>query len=600
MRSSSVCEKSIGENSQMKWKRTQTCGELRKEDAGKIVVLSGWVAARRDHGNLIFIDLRDRYGRTQVVFNPEANPEVHKEAESLRDEFVVAVRGEVKLRPEGTANPNLPTGEVELFAQELEILNPSETPPFEISDAASLSEEARSRFRYLDIRRPQVTKTLIMRHKITKVIRDYFNSQGFIEVETPMLAKSTPEGARDFLVPSRLSPGTFYALPQSPQLFKQILMIAGLDKYYQIARCFRDEDLRADRQPEFTQLDVEMSFVDEEDVIRLTEDLMVEIADKALARKLKAPFPRISYKDALELYGTDAPDTRYEMKIFEITEMAKDSAFEVFRSAAQGEGAVRGIKVSDAERFSRKDINRLTQMAMGLGAKGLVSFKIEKEQISSPVAKFFSDEEKEAIRKKAKASPGDLLLFIADKWEMAGKVLSGLRIHLAEELGLTSQDALDFLWVVDFPLLHWNEEEGRYEPEPHPFTSPREEDIPLLDAEPLAAKGRAYDLVLNGHELGGGSIRIHDEKTQLKVFSLLGIDEKEARRKFGFLLEALRYGAPPHGGIALGLDRIVMCLLGLSSIRDVIAFPKTQKGTCPLTQAPSEAEKEQLKELGLA
>jgi len=582
----------------MKLKRTHTCGELRKEDAGKKAVLAGWVAARRDHGSLIFIDLRDRYGRTQVVFNPEANPEAHKEAEDLRGEFVVAVRGEVKLRPEGTTNPSLSTGEVELFAEDLQILNTSETPPFEISGAAALSEEARSRFRYLDIRRPSVQKILIMRHKITKVIRDYCHSRGFIEVETPVLAKSTPEGARDFLVPSRLSPGAFYALPQSPQLFKQILMISGLDKYYQIARCFRDEDLRADRQPEFTQLDVEMSFVDEEDVIAFTEGLMAEIAQEALGQKLKVPFPRISYAEAMKLYGTDAPDTRYEMKIFEITDMARDFSFEVFRNAARGEGTVRGINVPAGDRFSRKDINRLTQMAEGLGAGGLVSFKIEKGEITSPVGKFFSDEEKEAIKKAAGAEPGDLVLFVADKWEAAGKILSGLRTHLAQELGLVSEEALEFLWVVDFPLLHWNEEEGRYEPEPHPFTSPRDEDIPLLDKEPLAAKGRAYDLVLNGHELGGGSIRINDEKVQLKVFSLLGIDEAEARRKFGFLLEALRYGAPPHGGIALGLDRLVMCFLGLSSIREVIAFPKTQKGTCPLTQAPGEVEKDQLKELG--
>jgi len=582
-------------------KRTHTCGELRLSDAGKEVILSGWVASVRDHGGLLFVDVRDRYGVTQAVFNPEKNRRLFEKAEALRPEYVLSVRGKVEKRPEGTANPGLATGEIEIIADEIEVLNKSETPAIEVSDECKAAEEVRLKYRYLDLRRRPLQRNIIFRHRLFKLIRDYLDSLGFIEVETPMLTKSTPEGARDYLVPSRLNPGQFYALPQSPQLFKQILMCAGFDKYFQIARCFRDEDLRANRQPEFTQLDLEMSFVTEEDIIEVTEGLLVEIMDKLMGYRVERPFPRMSYREALATYGTDSPDLRFGMRLVDVTEIARNCAFRVFRDVVASGGLVKGISVpGGAERFSRKDLDALTEETKGLGAKGLVWFKVgEGEKVISPAGSAFSPEEIRGLLERFSASSGDLLLLVADKEEVANGVLAELRLRLGERLDLRKKDEFIFSWVVDFPLFSWDEVAGRLDPLHHPFTSPTEESLPLLDKEPLKAKARAYDIVLNGEEIGGGSIRINKVEIQEKIFRLLRIDEEEAREKFGFLLNALRYGAPPHGGIALGLDRLLMMLLGLESIRDVIAFPKTQKGTCPLTSSPSKVSPEQLRELGI-
>jgi len=580
--------------------RTHTCGQLRKEDAGSEATLSGWVDTRRDHGGVIFIDLRDRYGKTQVVFNPEHNLETHQQASALRSEYVIAVKGKVAERPEDMVNPNLDTGAIELFVDKLEILNTSETTPFEITADTEVSTELRLKYRYLDLRRPLMQKYLAFRHKVCQVARQYFDGNNFIEIETPFLTKSTPEGARDYLVPSRINRGQFYALPQSPQLFKQILMVSGFDRYFQIVKCFRDEDLRAQRQPEFTQLDLEMSFVREDDVITIIEGLMVEVFNKVLDKKISAPFPRLSYHDAMKLYGCDAPDLRFEMTIKEITDIARKSDFKVFKSVAESGGQVRGINATGCAKLSRKEIDDLTTFVNQFGAKGLAWFKVDEKGLTSQIAKFFTAELQSEIIERFKAVPGDLLLFVADKESVVSQSLSQLRLNIGKSNGLIDEKEFNFSWIVDFPLFEFNEESDRYDSLHHPFTSPHQDDLQILEEKPLDVRARAYDIVLNGVELGGGSIRIHRPDIQKRIFHLLNIDDDTAQKRFGFLLDALKYGAPPHGGIALGLDRMVTILLGLDDIREVIAFPKTQKATCLMVDAPSEVDGNQLKDLGLS
>lgn len=574
-------------------KRTKNCGELRAENAGEEVVLNGWVSSIRDHGGLIFIDLRDRYGITQIVFSED----LVKEAEKLHPEYVIAVRGTCQRRPQGTENLKIPTGEVEVVAEGLEVLNVAKTAPIPVNDDQSLPGfETRLRYRYLDLRRTLMQRNLITRHKLFSKIRQYLDERGFVDIETPFLTKSTPEGARDFLVPSRLNPGTFYALPQSPQLFKQILMVSGFDRYYQIVRCFRDEDLRADRQPEFTQLDLEMSFVEEDDVLELVEGLMAFVMKEVLGREVELPFPRLDYEDALNTYGTDKPDLRFGMELSDLGELCRQSQFKVFLSALEMGGVVKGICVRGGASFSRHTLDELTGVAQELGAGGLAWLKRDGGW-SSPISKFFPDPTLDALGQRLRVSEGDLVLIVADQWEKACTVLGEIRVRLARDLRIIPQDEFKYCWVVDFPLLEWSEEEKRYVSRHHPFTSPRPEDLELLEAEPEKVKARAYDLVLNGSEIGGGSIRIHRRDIQERVFRVLGIEEEEARKKFAFLLEALEYGAPPHGGIALGLDRIVALFLGLETIREVIAFPKTQKALCLMTSAPSAVDQKQLREL---
>ena len=580
--------------------RTHTCGQLRRTDAGSEVTLCGWVDTRRDHGGVIFIDLRDRYGKTQVVFNPEHNAEAHKEASVLRSEYVIAVKGKVLERPGDMINPKLETGEIEVMIDKLVVLNTSETPPFEITSDTEVSTELRLKYRYLDLRRPVMQKYLTTRHKVCQVARQYFDRNNFIEVETPFLTKSTPEGARDYLVPSRINRGQFYALPQSPQLFKQILMVSGLDRYFQIVKCFRDEDLRAQRQPEFTQIDLEMSFVREDDVINIIEGLMVEVFKTVLGKEITAPFPRLSYHDAMKLYGCDAPDLRFKITIKEITDIANKSDFKVFRSVAESGGQVRGINAVGCAKFSRKEIDDLTTFVNQFGAKGLAWFKVDENGLTSQIAKFFTGELQSEIIKRFSAKPGDLLLFVADKESVVSQALSQLRLSIAKTTGLINKEEFNLSWVVDFPLFEYNEDMGRYDSLHHPFTSPHPDDLEFLEERPLDVRARAYDIVLNGIELGGGSIRIHRQDVQKKIFNLLRIDEATAQERFGFLLEALKYGAPPHGGIALGLDRMVTMMLGLDDIREVIAFPKTQKAACLMVDAPSGVDEKQLKDLGLS
>ncbi len=584
----------------MRLKRTHTCGQLRAEHVGQTVTLCGWVHSRRDHGGVIFIDLRDRDGLTQVVFKPEHNQETHRIADAFRAEYVIACQGEVRPRVEGMINPKLDTGEIEVYVDEVELLNPAETPPFEIEDRVDVSQEVRLRHRYIDLRRPVMQHALRFRSRCFHTIRDYFVRHGFVDVETPLLTKSTPEGARDYLVPSRVNPGKFYALPQSPQLFKQILMIAGYDRYVQIVKCLRDEDLRADRQPEFTQLDVEMSFIDEEDVYRLIEGLMAEVMEAMLNVQVETPFPRIPYAEAMARYGTDKPDTRFGMEIVDIAEIAEQSEFRVFSGTIESGGCVRGINAKGAASYTRRDIDLLTEWLAQFGAKGLAWMKVEEGGgLASSIVKFFSDEQQAALKAKLAAEPGDLLLFVAGPEETVCTCLDELRRRLARELGLVPEDTYAFAWVVDFPMFLWNAEQQRPDPSHHPFTSPRDEDMEFLEDRPLDVRALAYDLVLNGMEIGGGSIRIHRQDVQERIFRLLDIGEAEAREKFGFLLDALRYGAPPHGGIALGLDRLVMLLLGRDSLREVIAFPKTQRAVELMTGAPTEVSERQLEELGL-
>jgi len=584
-------------------KRTHTCGQLRLEDAGKKVTLAGWAHSYRDHGNLVFIDLRDREGLTQLVFNPETRPQPHKLARTVRCEWVIAAKGIVRPRSAGMENPKLPTGQIEVLVQELEILNVSRTPPFEIDSADKTSEEIRLTSRYIDLRRPEMQRILHTRHRVTKLVRDYFDQLGFWEIETPMLAKSTPEGARDFLVPSRLHKNCFYALPQSPQLFKQILMVSGIDKYFQIARCFRDEDPRADRQAEFTQIDVEMSFVDSNDVMVIHENLIAKIWKYILGIDVKLPMWRLSYKQAMADYGTDRPDLRFDMKLKDISDIAKQSTFNVFTSIIENGGIVKGLR-APGEKYSRSDIEKtLTEFAAGYGAKGLAWCKVKNENgkptLAGGVAKFFSPPLQQQIIDRFNAKNDEMILLIADKEIAANKALAPLRCKIARDLKLYDEKSFEFLWVIDFPLFEWNEDEKRYDSVHHPFTAPVKEDLDKLDTDPANIRSQAYDIVVNGSEIGGGSIRIHDPKIQQKVFDLLNISGEQAQQRFGFFLKALEYGAPPHGGIAIGLDRLIMLLTGTDNIRDVIAFPKTQSGQCLLTDAPSEVDQKQLDELNL-
>jgi aspartyl-tRNA synthetase len=578
-------------------KRTDYCGQLRKKDVDREVVLLGWVQRRRDLGGLIFVELRDRQGVVQVVFNPEMSRESHEKAQSLRSEYVVGVKGKVVTRPEGTANPSLDTGEIEVVAEGLKILNSSKTPPFLIEDDEEVAENTRLKYRYLDLRRPRLQRNLILRHRVANEVRHYFDRLGFLEVETPMLTKSTPEGARDFLVPSRLSPGHFYALPQSPQLFKQILMVSGFDRYFQIVRCFRDEDLRSDRQPEFTQIDVEMSFVTVQDIQGIMEGLMAHIFETVLRLKVDTPFPVLTYHEAMDRYGVDKPDIRFGMELKDLSLFLKVASFKVFSEALSRGGLIKGLNVKGGGSFSRKEVEELTPVAEAYGAKGLIWAKVGSDDWQSPIRKFLTKEEMKAVGERLEAKEGDLLLMVADAPKIVNQSLANLRLHLGQKMGLIDRDLYRFAWIVDFPLLEYDENEERFVAVHHPFTAPKDEDIPKLTGQPEAVKAKAYDLVLNGSEIGGGSIRNHLREIQTLVFQKLGMAEEEARDRFGFLLEALEYGTPPHGGIAFGFDRLIMILSHSESIRDVIAFPKTQKGTCLMTDAPSRVDSKQLDDL---
>jgi len=585
-------------------KRTHNCGQLRLTNTNTKVTLAGWVNSYRDHGGLVFFDLRDREGITQLVFNPETQPETHKLARTVRCEWVVAATGTVQHRGENLENPKLPTGQIEIAVENLQILSTAKTPPFEIAAAQKTNEELRLRYRYIDLRRAELLEKLRIRHRVTKIVRDYFDIHGFWEIETPMLAKSTPEGARDFLVPSRLHPNCFYALPQSPQLFKQILMTGGIDKYFQIVRCFRDEDPRADRQAEFTQIDVEMSFINANDIIGLHENLIAAIWRHILGINVTVPMKRISYEQAMDRYGTDRPDLRFDMTLRDISDVAEKSAFKVFTSAVADGGTVKGLAAPNAAKYSRRDIEKtLTAFVADYGAKGLAWFKVKnidgKKTLTSSIAKFFTEQQLDEIITRFDAKENDLVLLVADKKKIVNKALAPLRCKLAEDLKLYDKQAFEFVWVVDFPLFEWNDGQKRFDSLHHPFTAPVPKDTKKLDTDPAAVRSQAYDIVVNGSEIGGGSIRIHNTKLQSKIFELLNIPKKQAKNRFGFFLKALEYGTPPHGGIALGLDRLVMILTGTNNIRDVIAFPKTQTGQCLLTDAPAQVDQKQLDELNL-
>ncbi len=580
-------------------KRTHYCGVLRAADAGKTVILMGWVQRRRDHGGVIFVDLRDREGLIQVVFNPELNPAVHQEAHRIRSEYVLAVQGKVRKRPEGMENPDLSTGQIEVMIDDLEILNESKTPPFVLDAEEEISENVRLKYRYLDLRRPEIQKKIILRSQAATATREYFHGQGFIEIETPFLTKSTPEGARDYLVPSRIHQGMFYALPQSPQLFKQLLMVSGFDRYYQIVKCFRDEDLRADRQPEFTQVDCEMSFIDENDIITVMEGYMAHLFRSCLGLTLKTPFPRMAYRDAMECFGKDNPDTRFAMELKDLTDIVKDSKFTLFQEVAGGGGVIKALKIEDGRKLSRKDLDGLKDYVATYGARGLAWARVNPDGWTSPIFKYLKPLEVEKINARLEVQEGDLMVFVADKPGIVHDSLGNLRIHLARQLNLIDPAAFAFTWVTEFPLMEYSDADKRFVSMHHPFTSPVMADIGFLEADPGRVRARAYDLILNGSEIGGGSIRIHSQKVQAMIFKALGLGEDEARTKFGFLLDALEYGTPPHGGIAFGFDRLIMLMAGADSIRDVIAFPKTQKAACLLMDAPSKVSIEQLLELSL-
>ncbi len=580
------------------WKRTHGCGALRAADAGQTVTLMGWAFRRRDHGGLVFVDLRDREGLTQCVFDPKEAPEAHDKVEGVRAEFVLAVRGTVALRPPGTENSKLPTGAVEVRVSEMKILNDSRPLPFQLEDEGEVDETLRLKYRYLDMRRPSVLKAFQVRDQVCRAVRDYLHAEGFLEVETPFLTRSTPEGARDFLVPSRMQPGSFYALPQSPQLFKQLLMVAGFERYFQIVRCFRDEDLRKDRQPEFTQIDIETSFLDRDDFLPIIEGMVAEIWRRVKGMELVRPFPRLAYDDAMARFGSDKPDLRFGLELQDASALFAGGEFQAFALTVAGGGAVKALRIPSAGGMSRKELDDLTSEAKQLGAKGLVWIKVTAEGLQSPVAKFLT-----AVQDRLLAltggTAGDLLLLVADAPAVAATVLGRFRVDLARRFRLIPEGRDIFAWVIDFPLVEWNADEKRWDAVHHPFTAPRDEDLALLESDPGKARAKAYDLVLNGQEAAGGSIRIHQQSVQERLFGLIGISKEEARARFGFLLEALEFGAPPMGGIAFGLDRLAASLAGQESIREVIAFPKTQKGTCPLTDAPAPVDARQLRDLGI-
>lgn len=585
-------------------KRTHTCGQLTAKDVGKNATLTGWVHRRRDHGGVIFIDLRDRYGVTQVVFRPEEEA-LQESARQLRGEFVIGVQGVLRHRPEGMVNPDMETGEIELEAQELSIFSKSQSSPFLIEEDSGALEDMRLRYRYLDLRRPPLQRAIGLRHRIYQAVREYLNEREFWEIDTPILTKSTPEGARDYLVPSRIYPGKFYALPQSPQIYKQLLMLSGFDRYYQIARCFRDEDSRADRQPEFTQIDIELAFAEEEEIYQLTEGLFQHVFDKTMDVQLKIPFPRFDYWDAIARYGSDKPDIRFQMELVDLSDLLSASQFQVFSKILQEGGQIKGINAQGCATYSRKEIDQLTELAKSAGAHGLISFKVTTSSsapggLESPVAKFLSAEELTAIRERMEARQGDLILVVAGQPRVVADSLGQLRLEMGRRLNLIEPGQFQFCWVLDFPLFNRNAETGQVEAEHHPFTGFREGDIHLFDEDPSKIRSRAYDIVLNGVELGSGSIRIHRRDHQKLVFKTLGLSEETIERRFGFLLEAFEYGAPPHGGIAPGLDRLVMIMAGLTSIRDVIPFPKTTTGASLMSGAPSSVAPEQLEELGIA
>ena len=582
-------------------KRTTYCGLVTEEFLNEKVTLKGWVHNRRDLGGLIFVDLRDREGIVQIVFNPDFSEEALQVAETVRSEYVVEVEGVVTKRDAETINPKIKTGQVEVQVSNIEIINKSETPPFSINEEnVNVDENIRLKYRYLDLRRQELAQTFKMRHQTTRSIRQYLDNNGFFDIETPVLTKSTPEGARDYLVPSRVHEGEFYALPQSPQLFKQLLMISGFDKYYQIVKCFRDEDLRADRQPEFTQVDIEMSFVDQEDIIAMGEDMLRKVVKDVKGIDVSGPFPRMTYAEAMDRYGSDKPDTRFGMELINVSQLGKEMNFKVFKDTVENNGEIKAIVAKDAaDKYTRKDMDALTEFVNIYGAKGLAWVKVVDDGLSGPIARFFEDANVETLKQLTEAKPGDLVMFVADKPNVVAQSLGALRIKLAKELGLIDESKLNFLWVTDWPLLEYDEDAKRYVAAHHPFTSPKREDIEKLDTEPENVQANAYDIVLNGYELGGGSIRIHDGELQQKMFEVLGFTNEQAQEQFGFLLDAFKYGAPPHGGIALGLDRLVMLLTNRTNLRDTIAFPKTASATCLLTDAPGEVSDKQLQELSL-
>lgn len=582
-------------------KRTTYCGLVTEEFLNEKVTLKGWVHNRRDLGGLIFVDLRDREGIVQIVFNPDFSEEALQVAETVRSEYVVEVEGVVTKRDAETINPKIKTGQVEVQVSNIEIINKSETPPFSINEEnVNVDENIRLKYRYLDLRRQELAQTFKMRHQTTRSIRQYLDNNGFFDIETPVLTKSTPEGARDYLVPSRVHEGEFYALPQSPQLFKQLLMISGFDKYYQIVKCFRDEDLRADRQPEFTQVDIEMSFVDQEDIIAMGEDMLRKVVKDVKGIDVSGPFPRMTYAEAMDRFGSDKPDTRFGMELINVSQLGKEMNFKVFKDTVDNNGEIKAIVAKDAaNKYTRKDMDALTEFVNIYGAKGLAWVKVVDDGLSGPIARFFEDVNVETLKQLTEAKPGDLVMFVADKPNVVAQSLGALRIKLAKELSLIDESKLNFLWVTDWPLLEYDEDAKRYVAAHHPFTSPKREDIEKLDTEPENVQANAYDIVLNGYELGGGSIRIHDGELQQKMFEVLGFTNEQAQEQFGFLLDAFKYGAPPHGGIALGLDRLVMLLTNRTNLRDTIAFPKTASATCLLTDAPGEVSDKQLQELSL-